>query len=158
MEKRIFLTLPGHELGPLGRPARSQSLYRLLNIILIDAFFPRSFHRNVVTISCSPQAILHVPPILVRCVHEERLARDASFAPRHRTTRVPVGLRVWPLCKDPPTQNDEKASANGTDGLGWTASEQRNGNISANVRFRKATRHDIPKAVRTVTCSLRICN
>jgi hypothetical protein len=28
-EKRIFLTLPGLEFRPLGRPARSQSLYRL---------------------------------------------------------------------------------------------------------------------------------
>jgi hypothetical protein len=28
-EKRKFLTLPGLELRPLGRPARSQSLYRL---------------------------------------------------------------------------------------------------------------------------------
>jgi hypothetical protein len=31
VEKRKFLTLPGLELQPLGRPARSQSLYRLLN-------------------------------------------------------------------------------------------------------------------------------
>jgi hypothetical protein len=29
VEKREFFTLPGLELGPLGRPARSQSLYRL---------------------------------------------------------------------------------------------------------------------------------
>jgi hypothetical protein len=29
MEKRKFLTLPGLELRPLVRPARSQSLYRL---------------------------------------------------------------------------------------------------------------------------------
>jgi hypothetical protein len=29
LEERIFLTLPGLELRPLGRPARSQSLYRL---------------------------------------------------------------------------------------------------------------------------------
>jgi hypothetical protein len=29
VEKRKFLTLPGLELQPLGRPARSQSLYRL---------------------------------------------------------------------------------------------------------------------------------
>jgi hypothetical protein len=28
VEKRKFLTLPGLELRPLGRPARSQSLYR----------------------------------------------------------------------------------------------------------------------------------
>jgi hypothetical protein len=29
VEKRKFLTPPGLELRPLGRPARSQSLYRL---------------------------------------------------------------------------------------------------------------------------------
>jgi hypothetical protein len=29
VEERKFLTLPGIELRPLGRPARSQSLYRL---------------------------------------------------------------------------------------------------------------------------------
>jgi hypothetical protein len=29
MEKRKFLTLPGLEFRPLGRPAPSQSLYRL---------------------------------------------------------------------------------------------------------------------------------
>jgi hypothetical protein len=29
LEKRKFLTIPGPELRPLGRPARSQSLYRL---------------------------------------------------------------------------------------------------------------------------------
>jgi hypothetical protein len=29
VEKRKFLTLPGLELQPLSRPARSQSLYRL---------------------------------------------------------------------------------------------------------------------------------
>jgi hypothetical protein len=29
MEKRKFLTVLGHELRPLGRPARSQSLYQL---------------------------------------------------------------------------------------------------------------------------------
>jgi hypothetical protein len=29
VEKRKFLTLPGLELRPLSRPARSQSLYRL---------------------------------------------------------------------------------------------------------------------------------
>jgi hypothetical protein len=29
VEKRKFLTLPTLELRPLGRPARSQSLYRL---------------------------------------------------------------------------------------------------------------------------------
>jgi hypothetical protein len=29
MQERRFLTLPGLELRPLGRPTRSQSLYRL---------------------------------------------------------------------------------------------------------------------------------
>jgi hypothetical protein len=31
LEKRKYLTLPGLELRPLGRPACSQSLYRLRN-------------------------------------------------------------------------------------------------------------------------------
>jgi hypothetical protein len=46
MEKWNFFTLPGFELRPLGRPARSQSLYRLrypvsivISIIII-CFFP----------------------------------------------------------------------------------------------------------------------
>jgi hypothetical protein len=38
VEKRTFLTLPGLELRPLGRPARSQSLYRLR--------YPRSFRKD----------------------------------------------------------------------------------------------------------------
>jgi hypothetical protein len=36
VEKRKFLTLPGLKLLPLGRPARSQSLYRLLNYLCMD--------------------------------------------------------------------------------------------------------------------------
>jgi hypothetical protein len=39
VEKRKFLTLPGLELRPLGRPARSQSLYRLSH--------PGSHHKTV---------------------------------------------------------------------------------------------------------------
>jgi hypothetical protein len=38
-EKRKFLTLPGLELRPLGRPVHSQSLYRLR--------YPGSFGRHV---------------------------------------------------------------------------------------------------------------
>jgi hypothetical protein len=45
VEKRKFLTLPGLELRPLDRPARSQSLYRLnypamiiIIIIIIDNY------------------------------------------------------------------------------------------------------------------------
>jgi hypothetical protein len=37
LEKGIFLTLPGLELRPLGRPSRSRSLYRLS--------YPGSFRR-----------------------------------------------------------------------------------------------------------------
>jgi hypothetical protein len=33
VKKKKFLTLPGFELRPLGRPARSQSLYRLIKCI-----------------------------------------------------------------------------------------------------------------------------
>jgi hypothetical protein len=43
LEKRTFLPLPGLELRPLGRPVRSQSLYRLSYLGLlyryIDTFF-----------------------------------------------------------------------------------------------------------------------
>jgi hypothetical protein len=35
VEKRKFLTLPGLELRPLGRPARSQSLYRLIVLLML---------------------------------------------------------------------------------------------------------------------------
>jgi hypothetical protein len=38
MEKRKFLTLPGLELRPLGSPARSQSLSRLL-LASVAVFF-----------------------------------------------------------------------------------------------------------------------
>jgi hypothetical protein len=34
VEKRKFLTLPGLELQPLGHPAHSQTLYRLLNELI----------------------------------------------------------------------------------------------------------------------------
>jgi hypothetical protein len=33
VKKRKFVTLPGLELRPLGRPTRSQSLYRLPNVL-----------------------------------------------------------------------------------------------------------------------------
>jgi hypothetical protein len=39
VEKKKFLTLPGLELRPLGRPARSQSLSRLLLIYLTRCVF-----------------------------------------------------------------------------------------------------------------------
>jgi hypothetical protein len=39
VEKRTFLTLPGLELRSLGRPARSQSLYRLRH--------PGSLHKYI---------------------------------------------------------------------------------------------------------------
>jgi hypothetical protein len=35
LEKGKFLILPGFELQPFGRPARSQALYRLLLLIII---------------------------------------------------------------------------------------------------------------------------
>jgi hypothetical protein len=41
LERRKFLTLPGLELRPLRRPARSQSLYRLS--------YPGSFATNIST-------------------------------------------------------------------------------------------------------------
>jgi hypothetical protein len=40
LEKRKFFTLPGLELRPLGRPARSQSLYQLpLTVALSELCF-----------------------------------------------------------------------------------------------------------------------
>jgi hypothetical protein len=36
VEKRKFLTIPGLELQPLGSPALSQSLYRLLSLLGIQ--------------------------------------------------------------------------------------------------------------------------
>jgi hypothetical protein len=53
MEKRKFLTLSGLELRPLGRPARSQSLYRLsypgiLNILIqTNNYITRQPHVNL---------------------------------------------------------------------------------------------------------------
>jgi hypothetical protein len=44
--KRMFLTLPGLELRPLGRPARSQSLYPLR--------YPGSSYHTEVNISICP--------------------------------------------------------------------------------------------------------
>jgi hypothetical protein len=51
VEKRKFLTLPELELRPHGRPARSQSLYRLSYIVItnnckgiINKFKPRHFY------------------------------------------------------------------------------------------------------------------
>jgi hypothetical protein len=41
VEKRKFLTLPGLELRPLGRPARSQSLYRLRYVKTLRVYFSR---------------------------------------------------------------------------------------------------------------------
>jgi hypothetical protein len=51
VKKRKFLTPPGLELLPLGRPARSQSLYRLRYPgcveVLEENEFPRLSHRTL---------------------------------------------------------------------------------------------------------------
>jgi hypothetical protein len=46
--KRKFLTLPGLELRPLSRPARSQSLYRLRYLGSVDEFIC-SLHNDTVS-------------------------------------------------------------------------------------------------------------
>jgi hypothetical protein len=46
VENRKFLTLPGLELRPLGRPARSQSLYRLRYPSVEERIF-RIFENNM---------------------------------------------------------------------------------------------------------------
>jgi hypothetical protein len=53
LEKRKFLTLPGLELRPLGRPARSQSLYRLRYLgCLLSGVLKFNFHGSC--IFCAP--------------------------------------------------------------------------------------------------------
>jgi hypothetical protein len=43
VKKRKFLTLPGLELRPLGRPARSHSLYRLRHPVTCIKMYPTKF-------------------------------------------------------------------------------------------------------------------
>jgi hypothetical protein len=46
VEKRKFLTLPRLELRPLGRPTRSLSLYRLLELLSIQNIYFFRQHKN----------------------------------------------------------------------------------------------------------------
>jgi hypothetical protein len=47
VEKREFLTLPGLELRPLGRPGRSQLLYQLRYLVSYTSFVPFSKWREI---------------------------------------------------------------------------------------------------------------
>jgi hypothetical protein len=76
VEKRNFLTLPGLELRPLGRPARSQSLYRLRHpgsrfyhviclIMLVNTFHLISYVSHCpFRILCSARILLFVFHVL----------------------------------------------------------------------------------------------
>jgi hypothetical protein len=60
VEKRKFLTIPALELRPLGRPARSQSLYRLLLEIGIKVKqYPGHYHmkRKVLSVNTCFMAV-----------------------------------------------------------------------------------------------------
>jgi hypothetical protein len=54
LEKRIFLTLLGLELQPLGHPARSQSLYRLryLSSYLFSGILKKTREHNILETGC----------------------------------------------------------------------------------------------------------
>jgi hypothetical protein len=54
VEKRIFWTLPGLELQPLGHSARSQSLYRLSTglLLLCGAYVPKELYRFYTIYMC----------------------------------------------------------------------------------------------------------
>jgi hypothetical protein len=69
MEKRKFLTLPGLELRPLRRPARSQLLYRLRypgskqNFISLEFYHERHERKYIFKYAC---VILATLPALCR--------------------------------------------------------------------------------------------
>jgi hypothetical protein len=54
VKKRKFLTLPGLELRPLGRPTRSQSLYRLCNPYIVYKYKMRFKSWGVKTTALGP--------------------------------------------------------------------------------------------------------
>jgi hypothetical protein len=79
LEKRKFLTLPGLELRPLGRPARSQSLYQLRSPGS-KCFFPRfEYHMFDVLY----QSVIYLLTLLRSC-HDDPIFLDM-------TTRVTIG-------------------------------------------------------------------
>jgi hypothetical protein len=73
MEKRKFLTLYGPEIQPLGRPARSQSLYRLryrgsaagqLQVLLRSRSYEEHLRRNMRTAGCMRESCTsHALPV-----------------------------------------------------------------------------------------------
>jgi hypothetical protein len=56
VEKKKFLTLPGLELRPLGRPVHGQSLYQLR--------YPGSFENEVVRIMCNENEVRELGEII----------------------------------------------------------------------------------------------
>jgi hypothetical protein len=61
LEKRKFLTLPGHELRPFGRPARRQSLYRLRYQVIVKEMYVQLV---------SPLLKQSVISYLIRCIEK----------------------------------------------------------------------------------------
>jgi hypothetical protein len=65
VEKRIFLTLRGLELRPLGRPARSQSLYRLRDEAIQECTWNKLIKPVLVLGKCSVRLPAQTPAILI---------------------------------------------------------------------------------------------
>jgi hypothetical protein len=74
VEKRKFLTLPGLELRPLGRSARSQSLYRPLYPVSIPYLY------DYINKLCRAQAkvILNHVNAMLTCLHNDQMI-NGSF-------------------------------------------------------------------------------
>jgi hypothetical protein len=93
VEKRKFLNLPELELRPLGRPARSQSLYRLRYLgfyhedwcehnyfsALKMFIFPSINNTDIEGASISDGYLMQVPEILCDDIRRMRNVRMFSF-------------------------------------------------------------------------------
>jgi hypothetical protein len=97
VEKRKFLTLPGLELRPLGRPARSQSLYRLsypgslLHVYSLDTtvLYRRISRRNVtvkICISAGTVAVCSKEPVNMQ---SGQFPSNSIFPTNHHSTVAP---------------------------------------------------------------------
>jgi hypothetical protein len=104
-EERKFLTLPGLELRPLGRPARSQSLYRLRYpapyffsglAAKILIYFPEHCHVENLNV---PSSTFHVLlQFLVSC---QRICASSKTFLIFRNTRVVYGEGLEPHIRLP---------------------------------------------------------
>jgi hypothetical protein len=103
MEKRKFLTFPGLELRPLGRPARSQSLYRLRNpgtnnivivVIAMAQVEPIAMAAEVRNYKTCPNFRRHATPLrryaLSRAEGLQELTKQAKTALREKRKRSMV--------------------------------------------------------------------